>query len=98
MLTLAFILALFGLLMGIYLSLAAASSHKVLASKYPEYVHKVFRPTHQVVTRQGGPVRLLVLLRTPSPKPGEPLIYQLRALGFSCAGSLLLAGLCWLAA
>jgi len=95
MLIAAIILALFGLMAAIFLWLAAAANHSVLQAQYPEYAKRVYRTSHQVVTRQGGPVRMFVLIGTASPNPREPLIFQMRVLALVCVVSIAASALLW---
>ena len=78
MLAVAITLALFALFDGVFLWLLAAASHSELQQRFPEYTRKVYRPSHQVITRQAGPVRLFTLIREAPPTPGHPAVLQMR--------------------
>jgi len=98
MLLASIILALFGLIAGIFLWLAATASHSEVAARYPEYAKRIYRTSHQVITRQGGPVRMFVLIGTASPNPREPLIFQMRMLALVCVVSIAVSALLWVLA
>jgi hypothetical protein len=92
------ILALCSLAAGVFLWLAAAANHSELEAKYPEYAKRVYRTSQQVVTRQGGPVRMFAIIATSSPNPREPLIFQMRVMAGVCLISFAVAVLVWVLA
>jgi hypothetical protein len=98
MLLVAITLALLGLMAGIFLWLAAAGNHAELAERYPEYAKRIYRSLNQVIARQGGPVRLFLLIGTPSPNPRDELIFQMRVLALICVVSFALSALLWMIA
>ena len=91
----AIILSLVALVAAGLLWLVAAASKLELESKYPDYVKVVYRPSYQVITRQGGPVRMFTLIGTVSPNPREPLIFQMRVLALACVASGVVSALLW---
>lgn len=95
MLLAAMIFTLFGVLAAVYLWLCSVASHAVLRDRYPEWTHRVYRPKHQVIQRRGGPVRLLVLISTPSPNSSDPLIFQMRILALGSLFCCIFAMTLW---
>ncbi|WP_148661497.1 hypothetical protein [Roseateles chitosanitabidus] len=95
MLLVAIILALFAVMAGCFLWLEALASKAALQERYPDYAGKIYRPVHRVITRQGGPVRMLALIGTTSPDPRDHRIARMRVLALICVGSGALSVLFW---
>lgn len=72
--------ALIATFAAITLWLLGASCQSEVESRFPEYARRIFRPPHQVLQRQGGPVRAWALLTVPMPFPRSATVIQMRAL------------------
>ena len=65
------LLAIFGALVATFAAvtrwLIGISCQSGVESRFPEYARRIFRPPHQVLLRQGGPVRAWALLPVSRP-------------------------------
>ena len=77
------------LVSAIYLAFLSLASKSEIQAKFPEYASKIYRPSTEVVTRQGGPVRALALVCLKSPEKSSASIGLMQVL----AGIVLASGL-----
>ncbi len=96
MLLAAIVSALVFLVAGVFLWLAAVANQSDIEVNFPEYAGRIYRPAHQVATRQGGPVRAWALVTLAPPNPRYPAVLQLRVLALLLIVSAGLAVALWL--
>ena len=76
-----------------YLAILALANKKEIQTQFPEYAGKIYRTTTQVITRQGGPVRVFALVILWPPEHAAPTVGVMRVL----AGIELVSGIVALA-
>jgi hypothetical protein len=80
MISLAFIGGLGSVYAFAHLWLLAVASQVEIQKQFPSYAEAIFRPGHQVVVRQGGPVRAFKLLTLAPPGQASSTILLMRCL------------------